>query len=36
MFCNKMFFLGDNLEVTCIFLTTRTVNNSKLKAQQKK
>ena len=29
-------FLGDNLEVTCTVLTTCTVNNTKLKAQQKK
>ena len=35
MFCNKMFW-EDNLEVTCTFLTTCTVNNTKLKAQQKK
>ena len=33
MFCNKM-ISGDNLEVTCTFLTTCTVNNTKLKAQQ--
>ena len=35
MFCNKMIW-GDNLEVTCTFFTTCTVNNTKLKAQQKK
>ena len=29
-------FWGDNLEVTCTFLTTCTVNNTKLKVQQKK
>ena len=29
-------FWGGNLEVTCIFLTTCTVNNTKPKAQQKK
>ena len=29
-------FWGDNLEGTCTFLTTCTVNNTKLKAQQKK
>ena len=29
-------FWGDNLEVTCTFLTTCTVNNTKVKAQQKK
>ena len=29
-------FWGGNLEVTCTFLTTCTVNNTKLKAQQKK
>ena len=34
MFCNKT-ILGDNLEATCTFLTTCTVNNTKLKAQQK-
>ena len=28
-------FLGDNLEVTCTFLTTCTVNNTKLKARQR-
>ena len=27
---------GDNLEVTCTFLTTCAVNNTKLKAQQRK
>ena len=36
MFCNKMILGGDNLEVTCTFLTTCTVNNTKLKAQHKK
>ena len=35
MFCKKM-ILGDDLEATCTFLTTCTVNNTKLKAQQKK
>ena len=35
MFCNKMIW-GDTLEVTCTFLTTCIVNNTKLKAQQKK
>ena len=35
MFCNKM-ILRDNFEVTCTFLTTGTVNNTKMKAQQKK
>ena len=34
MFCNKMIW-GDNLEFTCTFLTTCTVN-TKLKAQQRK
>ena len=29
-------FWGDNLEATCTFLTTCTVNNAKLKAQQMK
>ena len=35
MFSNKM-ILGYNLAVTCTFLTTCTVNNTKLKAQQQK
>ena len=34
MFVIKWFW-GDNLEVTCTFLTTCTVNNTKLKAQQR-
>ena len=31
----KKRFWGDNLDATCTFLTTCTVNNTKLKAQQK-
>ena len=34
MFCNKRYW-GYNLEVTCTFLTTCTINNRNLKAQQK-